>query len=52
MISGIVTVGAMLAFAGVVWWAFGRSRKAKFEEIAHMPLRDEEPHDPESEKSE
>lgn len=41
MISGIVTIIAMLAFGVVVWWAYGRSRKSMFEELGRIPLDDE-----------
>lgn len=31
------------AFAGVVIWAFGRKRKARFEKDARIPFDDDEP---------
>ena len=42
MISGINTVLALLAFLGVVVWAWSRRRKADFDEAARLPLDDDE----------
>ena len=38
LVRSIVTVLSLLAFAGIVWWAFGPSRKSRFEEAAHLPF--------------
>jgi cytochrome c oxidase cbb3-type subunit IV len=37
---GLVTLAFMLAFIGLVVWAWSGRRKAHFEEMARMPLRD------------
>ena len=37
-LQGISTVLAMIAFAGVVWWAYGSKRKARFDEDAMLPF--------------
>lgn len=42
MISGIQTVLALLAFLGVVAWAWSRRRKEDFEAAARLPLDDDE----------
>ena len=41
-LRGIATILAMLAFAGVVWWAYGQKRKPKFDEAANLPFEDDE----------
>jgi cytochrome c oxidase cbb3-type subunit 4 len=33
-----VTLAALTAFLGIVWWAYGPSRKARFERDARMVL--------------
>lgn len=43
MISGIFTVAAMTAFAGITWWAYSRRNTARFEEASRLPLREDEP---------
>lgn len=40
-IRGLSTVLCMLAFAAVVFWAFGPSRKHYFEKAADLPFADE-----------
>jgi cytochrome c oxidase cbb3-type subunit IV len=37
----VITVLAFAAFLGVVWWAFGSSRKERFERDALLVLDDE-----------
>lgn len=37
-----MTVLAMLTFVGIVWWAFGRGRKAAFDEAAALPFSEED----------
>jgi cbb3-type cytochrome oxidase subunit 3 len=37
---GLVTLAFMLAFIALVIWAWSGRRKAHFEEMARMPLRD------------
>lgn len=37
-LRGLSTVFCMLAFFGVVWWAYGPSRKKQFEEAAALPF--------------
>jgi len=41
----LATVLVAIAFAGIVWWAFGPSRKKYFDEAAQLPFTDETPDD-------
>ncbi len=41
-LRGIATVLCALAFAAVVWWAYGPSRKKRFEEDAKMPFAEDD----------
>lgn len=43
MISGIFTIAAMTAFAGITWWAYSRRNTARFDEASRLPLREDEP---------
>jgi len=36
----MVTVAAFTAFLGIVWWAYGPSRKERFERDAMLPFED------------
>lgn len=38
---GGVTVVSLCIFVGIVWWAYGRNNKARFEEAAQLPFTDE-----------
>ena len=37
-----MTVVEMMVFIGIVWWAFGRNRKADFEEAANLVFEDDD----------
>lgn len=39
---GLATVFTMVAFIGVVIWAYSGKRKASFDEAAHLPFADED----------
>ena len=41
-LRGVATVFCMLAFAAVVFWAYGPSRKKYFDDAADLPFADEE----------
>lgn len=41
-IHSIWTIVLFASFIGVVWWAFGKSRKARFEEDANLVFADEQ----------
>lgn len=40
LIGTIVTVVFFITFLGIVWWAYGSSRKARFEEDARIPFEE------------
>lgn len=37
----ILLVLCFMAFIGIIWWAYGGSRKNRFEEAAHLPFNEE-----------
>ena len=41
-LRGLATVLCMLAFAGIVFWAYGPSRKNYFDEAAKLPFAEPE----------
>ncbi|HSF79278.1 MAG TPA: CcoQ/FixQ family Cbb3-type cytochrome c oxidase assembly chaperone [Steroidobacteraceae bacterium] len=41
ILRGLATLLALLAFAGVVWWAWSGRRKQQFDRAAHMPLEED-----------
>lgn len=41
VIKGLFTLLLMLIFIGICVWAFSKSRKAKFEELARLPLQED-----------
>ena len=45
-LSGITTALSLIAFVGVVLWAYGARRSAKFERAARTPLEDHEERSP------
>mgnify|MGYP001440899170 CR=1 FL=1 len=44
-IRGLITVFMLVAFLGLVRWAYSRQRKADFAEAAALPLADDNPTD-------
>jgi cbb3-type cytochrome oxidase subunit 3 len=38
LIGSVTTVLSVLAFAGVLWWALGRSRRERFAAAAQAPF--------------
>lgn len=40
-LRGLFTIVAMLAFLGVVWWAYRSANRKRFEEDARIPFADE-----------
>ena len=40
-VRGLFTLVAMLAFLGVVWWAYRSANRRRFEEDALLPFNDE-----------
>jgi len=37
---GVITLFVMLAFIGVVFWAYSERRKADFDEMANLPFHE------------
>jgi len=42
LLRSLVTVAALAAFLGVVWWAYGPARKERFERDAQLPFIEDE----------
>lgn len=42
LVRSLITVAAMTAFLGIVWWAWGAARKRRFDEAAQLPLDGED----------
>ena len=40
MISGIFIILMMIAFFGIVFWAYSDKQKAEFEHMSNLPLDD------------
>ncbi|MDG3088136.1 CcoQ/FixQ family Cbb3-type cytochrome c oxidase assembly chaperone [Vibrio hannami] len=47
---GLWTLTLFISFLGVVWWAYGKSRKSRFEEDANLVFADEQPKPTKSEQ--
>jgi cytochrome c oxidase cbb3-type subunit 4 len=41
LLRSLVTVAALAAFLGIVWWAYAPSRRARFERDARLALDDD-----------
>ena len=41
-LRSIVTVLSFLIFIGIVWWAYGGKRKARFDEAANLPFAEDD----------
>jgi cytochrome c oxidase cbb3-type subunit 4 len=42
-INAVLTVVFFITFGWIVWWAYGKDRKQRFEADAQIPLLDDEP---------
>jgi len=42
LLRSLVTVAALAAFLGIVWWAYGPARKERFERDGRLPLEEED----------
>jgi cytochrome c oxidase cbb3-type subunit 4 len=42
-LRGLATLVLMIAFIGIVFWAWSKRRKADFEKLARMPLEEDPP---------
>lgn len=41
-VRGLSSIFALIAFAGIFWWAYGSSRKQRFEDDAQIPFIDDD----------
>jgi cytochrome c oxidase cbb3-type subunit IV len=41
-LRSIMTVLSLAVFLGIVWWAYGRANKARFDEAANLPFAEDE----------
>lgn len=41
-LRSIVTVLSFALFLGIVWWAYGKGNKQRFEEAANLPFAEDE----------
>ena len=41
-VRGLGSVFAIIAFSGIIWWAYGTSRKQRFEDDAQIPFEENE----------
>ncbi|WP_395011538.1 cbb3-type cytochrome oxidase subunit 3 [Undibacterium sp.] len=41
ILSSVMTVISLIAFIGILYWAFSSKNKARFEEMAKLPLDNE-----------
>jgi cytochrome c oxidase cbb3-type subunit 4 len=39
-VRGLITLFVMLAFLGLVYWAYSKRRKAEFDEMAELPFHE------------
>jgi cytochrome c oxidase cbb3-type subunit 4 len=43
MFHSFWTVGALIIFVGIIFWAFSKRRRDDFEEASRLPLEDDQP---------
>lgn len=41
-VRGLSSIFALIAFIGIFWWAYGSSRKQRFEDDAKIPFIDDD----------
>ena len=41
-VRGLGSVFALIAFTGIIWWAYGSSRRKRFEDDAKIPFGENE----------
>ncbi|OFZ99992.1 MAG: cytochrome oxidase [Betaproteobacteria bacterium RIFCSPLOWO2_02_67_12] len=41
LLRSLITVAALAAFLGIVWWAYAPARRERFERDALLPLNDD-----------
>jgi cytochrome c oxidase cbb3-type subunit 4 len=40
-LRSLVTLLSLVLFVGIVWWAYARRNKSRFDEAARLPLSDD-----------
>ncbi|MBU6437594.1 MAG: cbb3-type cytochrome c oxidase subunit 3 [Betaproteobacteria bacterium] len=38
MLRSVVTLASFIAFLGIVWWAYSRRNRERFDEAAQLPF--------------
>ncbi len=41
-LRGIIAIVSLVVFLGIVWYAYGRKRRKRFDEAANLPFADDE----------
>lgn len=41
-LSGLITAAFIVVFIGIVWWAYSKGNKQRFEEDAQLPFEDDD----------
>ncbi|WP_430462134.1 cbb3-type cytochrome oxidase subunit 3 [Thalassolituus sp. LLYu03] len=41
-VRGLGTIFALVAFSGIIWWAYGSSRRKRFDDDAQIPFLEDE----------
>ncbi|MEZ5727732.1 MAG: cbb3-type cytochrome c oxidase subunit 3 [Burkholderiaceae bacterium] len=41
MLRSVITVLLLIAFVGIVWWAYSGRTRQRFDEAANLPFADE-----------
>jgi len=49
-LSGIVTVVFVIVFIGIVWWAYSKSNKQRFEDAGQLPFDEDQTPDQQGDK--
>lgn len=44
-LRSITTVISLLTFVGIIWWAYARGNKKRFEEAANLPFAEHDDED-------
>lgn len=42
MVSGIVTIIFIVVFIGIVWWAYSKGNKQRFEDAGKLPFDEDD----------
>ena len=42
IVSGIITIIFILVFIGIVWWAYSKRNKQRFEDASKLPFNEDD----------